>query len=139
MSDGTVYPNPGGVAFDRASMRSVDMDGRLHIEAATVSMAAVNRYETHEIPGTEALDLDPGRTYALLRPPEELQRAAPTVNNVPVLVEHVPVDASDVPGREVGCPSPKWATRPADLARDSKVGAGRSGLLTAFCMSVRRR
>jgi hypothetical protein len=101
--DWAVYRNLGGIAFDRASMRSIDMDGRLHLEAATVSMAAVNRYLGREIPGADELGLDPNHPYAVLRPPEELQRAAPTMNNVPVLDGHAIVDASDwKPDKVVG-------------------------------------
>jgi hypothetical protein len=103
MGDWAVYRNPGGVAFDRASMRSIDMDGRLHLEAATVSMAAINKYMGHEIPGAEQLGLDPNRAYAVLRPPAELQRAAPSMNNVPVLDGHAIVDSSDwKPDKVVG-------------------------------------
>jgi uncharacterized protein len=104
MGDWAVYRNPGGIAFDRASMRSIDRDGRLHLEAATVSMAAVNKYLGHEITGADELGLDPNRAYAVLRPPDELQRAASTMNGVPVLGGgHAIVDATDwKPDKVVG-------------------------------------
>ncbi len=83
------------LAFDRASVRSFDADGRLHIAAANISKAAVNGYLGREIPDFEKLGLDPDREYQLLRDPDELARAARTFNNLPLLSKHVPVDARD--------------------------------------------
>lgn len=85
--------NPDRFAFDRASVRTVDVDGRLHVEISNISKCAVNPYLGREIPGCTALGLDPMRTYMLLRDPDELQRAAPSFNNIPLLSRHVPVTA----------------------------------------------
>lgn len=82
----------GTMAFDR-SMRSYDADGRLHVRRSNMSKATVNPYYGREIPGAEALGLDPDKVYQLLRDPEELAKAAPTFNNLPVLSRHVPVTA----------------------------------------------
>lgn len=92
--------NPDRFAFDRASVRTVDVDGRLHVEISNISKAVVNPYLGREIPGCAALGLDPMRTYMLLRDPDELQRAAPTFNNIPLLSRHVPVTA-DRPQKEL--------------------------------------
>ena len=83
------------LALDRASVRSYDADGRLHVAAANISKAAVNGYRGREIPDFEALGLDPDREYQLLRDPAELAKAARTFNNLPLLSRHVPVDARD--------------------------------------------
>ena len=48
-------------------------------------------YYGKEIPGYEALGLQPDTVYRLLRDPVELERAAPTFARLPVLSEHVPV------------------------------------------------
>jgi uncharacterized protein len=88
------------LAFDRASVRMVDVDGRLHVEVSNISKAAVNPYLGREIPGAESLGLSPDRIYMLLRDPEELQRAAPTFQNIPLLSKHVPVSA-DEPQKEL--------------------------------------
>ena len=77
-------------AFDR-SARTVDADGRLHVGKSHISKAAVNPYYGKEIPGYEALGLQPDKVYRLLRDPVELERAAPTFARLPVLSEHVPV------------------------------------------------
>ena len=92
--------NPDRFAFDRASVRTVDVDGRLHVEISNISKCAVNPYLGREIPGCAALGLDPMRTYMLLRDADELQRAAPTFNNIPLLSRHVPVTA-DRPQKEL--------------------------------------
>jgi 8-oxo-dGTP pyrophosphatase MutT (NUDIX family) len=84
-----------GLAFDRASVRSVDQDGRMHVALTHISKANVCPYRGDEIPEHESLGLDPGRIYMLLRDPEELEKAAPTANNIPLLDQHVPVSAAD--------------------------------------------
>jgi hypothetical protein len=86
---------PHGLAFDRASVRTYDRDGRLHVEITNISKAAVNPYIGREIPDWQALGLDPNKVYKLLRDPDELAKAAPTFNNIPLLSRHVPVTADD--------------------------------------------
>lgn len=85
------------LAFDRASVRMVDEDGRLHVEITNISKAAVNPYYGREIPNAAGLGLDPDKVYMLLRCPEELAKAAHTFNNIPLLNKHVPftVDEHD--------------------------------------------
>lgn len=78
------------LAFDR-SARRIDADGRLHVDRSHISKATVNPYCGKEIPGYEALGLQPDKVYRLLRDPVELERAAPTFARLPVLSEHVPV------------------------------------------------
>jgi hypothetical protein len=72
-----------------------DADGRLHLALVNISRACVNEYLGSEIPGYEALGLNPGKLYRLYRDPEELAKAAPTFNNLQVLSRHVPVDVAD--------------------------------------------
>lgn len=84
-----------GLAFDRATVRRVDADGRLHVEISNISKAAVNPYFGREIPGGEAMGLDPDRIYQLLRDPGELAKAVATFNNIPLLSKHVAVSAAD--------------------------------------------
>lgn len=87
--------NHHGLAFDRATVRTIDVDGRLHVEISNISKATVNPYRGSEIPDWEALGLDANRIYFLLRDPEELARAAPTFNNIPLLSKHIPVSAAE--------------------------------------------
>ena len=96
-------PNHDRLAFDRGSVRSIDQDGRLRVEWANISKANVCPYLGSEIPDAEALGLDPKQIYKLLRDPDELAKAAPSFNNIPLLSEHVPVSADDHrPGLVVG-------------------------------------
>ena len=83
------------MAMDRASCRSFDIDGRLHIDKTNISKATVNPYMGREIPGFASMGLDPDRVYHLFRHPDELAAAAPTFNNLPVLNVHVEVSADD--------------------------------------------
>ena len=83
------------LAFDRASARSYDIDGRLHVELTPITRAVVNDYYGREIPGCAELGLTPDRKYALLRDPEELKKAAPSFNNLPLMRRHVAVSAAE--------------------------------------------
>jgi uncharacterized protein len=83
-------------AFDRvASVRSYDLDGRLHLDSCVISKAQVSEYRAEEIPEAASLRLVPGRVYRLLRPAAELAKAAPTLIGCPVLSQHVAVDVGD--------------------------------------------
>ncbi|EHC1946891.1 DUF2213 domain-containing protein, partial [Escherichia coli] len=84
-----------GLAFDKATVRSFDKDGRLHIEVTPISKANVCPYYGREIPNYRSLGLQPDKVYYLLRDPKELAKAASTFNNIPLLNEHIPVTASD--------------------------------------------
>lgn len=83
------------LAFDRATVRRVDVDGRLHVEISNISKACVSPYYGREIPDAEALGLEPDRVYQLLRDPAELEKGAATFNNIPLLNKHIPVSAAD--------------------------------------------
>jgi uncharacterized protein len=84
------------LALDRsAGGRFFDRDGRLHIPSSVISAAVVNEYLGREILGYVALGLQPERRYALYRDPTELERAAPSFEGVPVLIEHAPIEAAN--------------------------------------------
>lgn len=83
------------LAFDRSSVRRYDDDGRLHVEISNISKANVCPYLGSEIPGWQALALDPQKIYQLLRDPAELEKAAPTFNNLPLMLKHVHQKAND--------------------------------------------
>jgi len=78
------------LAFDRTARR-IDADGRLHVDRSHISKATVNPYYGKEIPGFEALGLQPNKVYRLFRDPVELERGAPSFARLPILSEHVPV------------------------------------------------
>ncbi len=85
-----------GLAFDRApvTVRRIDEDGRMHVEVSNISKATINPYLGKEIPKYRELGLDPNRIYQLLRDPAELKKAESTFNNLPLLDEHVGVNAA---------------------------------------------
>jgi 8-oxo-dGTP pyrophosphatase MutT (NUDIX family) len=85
------------IALDR---RTVDVDGRLHVDLTNISKACINPYYGSEIPNWEELKLDPEHVYMLLRDPMELEKAAKTSNNMQLLEIHEGVSAAD-PKREL--------------------------------------
>lgn len=87
-------------AFDRASVRTYDQDGRLHVAISNMAREAVDQYLGEEIPGWQELGLDAKKIYRLYRPGEELEKAAASFNNLPILREHIPVTA-EAPQQEM--------------------------------------
>ena len=77
------------------SARSYDKDGRMHVLKTNISKATVNPYYGYEIPNYEKLGLEPKRIYHLLRHPDELKKAVDTFKNLPLLDEHIPVNAKE--------------------------------------------
>ena len=88
-------------AIDRApENRTKTEDGHLHVRRNHISKANVCPYLGNEIPDADKLGLDPGKTYQLYRHPDELKKAAPTFNNLPILSKHVPI-TSEMPERHL--------------------------------------
>jgi len=76
------------LAFDKATVRKIDQDGKLHIAISHITKAMVCPYFGHEIPNYQALGLDANTVYNLLRGPQELEKAAHTFNKLPILSTH---------------------------------------------------
>lgn len=83
-------------AFDK-SVRSYTDDGHLKVEITNISKANICPYVGKEIPEWKALGLDPDKIYKLYRDADELKKAAPTFNQLPLLSEHQPVTAAAFP------------------------------------------
>lgn len=81
------------LAFDRASVRRYDADGRLHIAMTPISKACVNPYIGSEIAYSEELGLDPNKIYYLLRHPDEMAKGASSFNNIQLMALHKMVSA----------------------------------------------
>ena len=79
------------LAFDRASSRNIDVDGRLHVLGSHISKAVINPYYGREIPGYVSLGLNPDTVYRMFRDPVELEKGAASFARLPILREHVPV------------------------------------------------
>lgn len=84
-------------AFDKASVRTYDADGKMHVALTPISKANICVYYGREIPEWEALGLNPDKAYRMLRDPEELRKAVKTFNNQPLLNTHVAVTITDPP------------------------------------------
>lgn len=84
-------------AFDKASVRTYDEDGMMHVALTPISKSNVCIYYGKEIPNSEELGLEPNKAYRLLRDPEELKKAVSTFNNKPVLNKHIGVTVIDPP------------------------------------------
>lgn len=80
------------IAFDE-SVRSIDESGHLHIARTIISKAQVDPYFGREIPGFEALGLEPDRIYQMLRCPIELEKSAHTAKGKQILIKHTYVDS----------------------------------------------
>lgn len=87
------------LALDR-SVRRIDADGHLFVERCILSAAVVSPYYGREIPGAEALGLNPDQIYQLYRDADALRAAAETMNGKPILDIHQPINAEDHP-REI--------------------------------------
>lgn len=82
-------------AFDKATARRLDADGRLHVAITNISKANVCPYLGKEIPNAVELGLTPDKVYMLYRDPVELAKAVPTFNNIPLLSKHIETTAED--------------------------------------------
>lgn len=82
-------------AFDKQSARSRDADGRMRVKDCILSTAEVNPYRGNEIPGWDKLGLDANRIYELYRDPDEMQKALPTFEGIPLMLKHIPQTADD--------------------------------------------
>jgi hypothetical protein len=80
------------LAYDK---RTIDQDGRLRVPDCRISKANVCPYYGREIPGYEALGLNPDVVYYLYRHPDELRKAAESFESIPLLRVHTPVTAGD--------------------------------------------
>jgi 8-oxo-dGTP pyrophosphatase MutT (NUDIX family) len=88
------------LAFDRASVRRMDQDGRLRVEITNISKAVVNPYQGKEIPDCEALGLDPEKVYQLLRDPGRTRQGGSHLQRGPSAEHARRVDGMGSPVRQ---------------------------------------
>ena len=89
------------IAFDKASARSVDKDGRLHVSRTPISKSNVCPYLGKEIPKWEELGLDQNKVYRLYRDASELEKGASSFNNIQLMRKHLQVSAQDPKKEEI--------------------------------------
>lgn len=88
----------GAMSFDASpSKRRVDDNGYMHVDACCITKAQVAPYYGREIPGFEELKLEPDKIYYMLRPADELEKAAASFNGVPLAFEHHVMSAENMP------------------------------------------
>ena len=87
------------IAFDAATKRRIDENGFMHVESSHITKEQVAPYYGREIPGCNELGLDPKKIYYGYRPAEELIKAIPTFNGLPLLLNHY-VESAENPQKE---------------------------------------
>lgn len=89
------------IAFDRASVRTMDDNGFMHIRISPFTKEQVAPYYGREIPGYRELGLDPDKIYYGYRPAEELSKpdTVASINGLPVQLRHH-AEFADAPARE---------------------------------------
>ena len=79
------------------TVRSKDENGYLHVAVSNITKEQVAPYYGSSIPGWQELGLDPEKIYQIYRPGEEIEKAAPTFNGLPLAFEHHDMDADNIP------------------------------------------
>ena len=88
------------IAFDaKASVRSKDENGFLHVAVSNLTKETVKPYYGREIPGWQERGLDPQRVYYGWRSGKELEKGASTFSGLPLLLDHHIEDA-EAPQKE---------------------------------------
>ena len=88
------------MSFDSApSQRRKDENGFMHVDASHITKEQVVKYYGREIPGWQELKLDPERLYNVYRPADEIEKAAPTFDGLPLLLQHH-LESADEPQKE---------------------------------------
>ena len=86
------------LTFDSTpSVRTKDENGFLHVALTPISKATVNPYLGKEIEESKEHGFEPDKIYYGLRDPDELAKGAGTFNGLPLLLEHHPTDAENLP------------------------------------------
>ena len=84
------------IALDRASVRSLDENGFLHVKRSHISKAQCAPYYGHEIPGAKEKGIDLDKIYYGFRAPEELEKSLSTWAGLPLHIEHH-IDSAEDP------------------------------------------
>jgi hypothetical protein len=83
------------------SKRDIDANGYLRVEVCNITKTQVAPYLGKEIPDYESFGLEPNKIYFVLRPEEELVKAIPSFNNLPLCRKHIEVDVNNVPSKDI--------------------------------------
>lgn len=92
------------IVYDKntlTSNRSIDDNGYLRADECNISKAQIRVYLGKEIPNWREFGLEPDKIYNVYCPAEELEKAVPTFNNLPLTREHIEVDVDNVPKEKI--------------------------------------
>ena len=92
------------IVYDKnifSSNREIDSNGYLRVDACNITKTQVAPYLGREIPGWQDMGLEAEKIYYVLRPEDELKKAVPTFNNLPLTREHIEVDVENVPKEKI--------------------------------------
>jgi hypothetical protein len=87
---------------------SYDRRGRLVAHDVAITRGMIASYAGCEVPNWRALRLDPWDRLRVLRSPRELQRAAFTFEDIPILSHHIQCDDPDRELSRPRQPKPAW-------------------------------
>lgn len=76
--------------------RHKDSNGYMHVDKSNITKEQVAPYMGNSIPEWQELGLDPKKVYNIYRPAEELEKAVPTFNGLPLMLEHWDMDADTI-------------------------------------------
>lgn len=88
------YTGDVGIAFERLSLdkamsvRTIDQNGYLRVQANPLTKSQVVPYYGHEIVDAEEHGLEPDQIYYVYRPAAELEKALHAFDGVPLLMQH---------------------------------------------------
>jgi hypothetical protein len=68
----------------------------MHVDKSNITKEQVAPYMGDSIPEWQELGLDPKKVYNIYRPAEELEKAVPTFNGLPLMLEHWDMDADTI-------------------------------------------
>lgn len=76
--------------------RHKDSNGYMHVDKSNITKEQVAPYMGDSIPEWQELGLDPKKVYNIYRPASELEKAVPTFNGLPLMLEHWDMDADTI-------------------------------------------
>lgn len=93
------------IVYDKntfGSNREIDeVNGYLRVDECNISKCQVRPYLGREIPNWREFGLEADKIYNVYCPKEELEKAIPTFNNLPLTREHIEVDVDNVPKEKI--------------------------------------
>lgn len=84
-----------------SSKRTTDSNGFLRVSECNITKEQVRPYLGKEIPNWQSFGLEPDAIYGVFCPADELIKAAPTFNNLPLTRKHIEVNIDNIPSKDI--------------------------------------